>query len=140
MEVSLSRLIERTPNSLTLDFQHLPQQITGKAAYFDLLYKMLLEISFDCRGSAGEIEVHTDTAKQLLRVSFILHYPQAFYNDELSLISFFGETEESTRRKSIETTIVNQILRQYRGTFKLIRIDEQTEKLELFFHNNEEAQ
>lgn len=140
MDPSISRLIERSANSLTFDFQEPAPQITGQAAHFDLLFKMLLEISFDCLGSAGEIEVHTDIAKQLLRVSFVLHYPQAFYNDELSLISFFGETEESTRRKSIETTIVNQILRQYRGTFKLIRIDEQTEKLELFFHNNEEAQ
>ncbi len=136
MDPSISRLIERSDIALTFDVQQPSLMISGQAAHFDLLFKTLLEISFDCLGSAGEIVVQTSAAKQSVQVDFVLHYPQAFYSDELSLTSFLGETVASTRRKSIETTIINQIIRQYHGTTKLIRIDEQTEKIEILFQIN----
>ena len=136
MDPSISRLIERSAISLTFDVQHPSLTITGQAAHFDLLFKTLLEISFDCLGSTGKISVQTSASKELLQVDFVLHYPQAFYSDDLSLTSFLGETDESTHRKSIETTIIKQIIRQYHGTTKLLRLDEQTEKIELLFQIN----
>lgn len=133
LEPSVSMPLQSGNIKLDFHFENSGPVIFGQIVQFDLLCKTLLEIFFDCLGSAGEITISTASRGEKVEMSFLLKYPQELYGDQLSLNSYMGSEPENTKQKSIETTIIKQIIRQYQGSFRLTRIDRDTEKLQLFF-------
>ena len=135
LEPSITRLFSREDIKVDFRYNTPTPLILGQISQIDLLFKLFLEICFDCVGSAGQITVDTFQQGNAPGFGILLKYPNDLHGSAFTLNSYLGDDGDETKQKSIETTIIKEIIRQYYGTYSLIRIDRDTEKFELVFQN-----
>ena len=144
LDPSVIRLNQRADVKTHLNLGQDIPILSAQMAQFDLLFKMVLEICFNCLESSGVLEIQTSAVENVLYVYFTLIYSSDLFDDERTLQGYLGSDSGLTKQKSIETTIIRQILQQYNATHKVSRLKRNTEKLELSFpylnHSVEEAQ
>jgi len=133
LEPSIFRLLQRTNIKLIYDFSSEPVVLLGQLSHFDLLFKTLLEVSFDCVGSGGGVTAHTAIDRNGVTIRFELRYVDSVLGHTMTLESFLGGFKSDLKRKSIETTIIRQIIQQYRGTYFLDQGNAYTENLNMLF-------
>ena len=133
LEPSVSRLLQRSNLTLEYRLDSNPVVLLGQLSHFDLLFKTLLEVSFDCVGTGGRVVVQTRGGEKDVAVRMDLRYPESLVGNTLTLLSFLGGFKSSPKRKSIETTIIRQIIQQYQGTYSLSQEDTYTEKFIMHF-------
>lgn len=133
LDPSISRLTQRTGIDISLTPEQNTPILSGQVAQFDLLFKMVLEICFNCLGTAGVLKLSVHSEKDVVKVHFTLTYPTDLYDDELSLQTYLGADQGLDKQKSIETTIIKQILQKYNANYRVIRPERNIEKLELNF-------
>ncbi len=133
LEPSVSRLLQRSNVRLDYSLSKNPVVLLGQISHFDLLLKTLLEVGFDCVGTGGRIRIKTVAEDDGVSVRFELRYPESLVGNKLTLLSFLGGFKSSPKKKSIETTIIRQIIQQYHGTYSLSQGDTYTENLNMHF-------
>jgi len=133
LDPSVIRLNQRTEVKTHLELEREIPILSAQMAHLDLLFKMVLEICFNCLESAGEIEIQTTVVQNSLRISFTLIYSADLFDDEQTLQGYLGTDSKQNKQKSIETTIIRQILYQYDATHTVSRLERNTEKLEISF-------
>ncbi len=133
LEPSISRLLQRSNVRLEFNLSEQPVVLLGQISHFDLLLKTLLEVGFDCVGAGGRIRIQTIAEEDGVSVLFELRYPESLVGNKLTLVSFLGGFKSSPKKKSIETTIIRQIIQQYKATYSLSQGDVYTENLNMHF-------
>ena len=133
LDPSVIRLNQRAEVKTHLELEREIPILSAQMAHLDLLFKMVLEICFNCLESSGTLEIQTSTAEDALRVNFTLIYSADLFDDALTIQGYLGTDPDQKKQKSIETTIIRQILQQYDATHKVSRLERNTEKLEISF-------
>ncbi|HGY56172.1 MAG TPA: HAMP domain-containing histidine kinase [Caldithrix abyssi] len=137
LEPSIARLRETNGVLLKYELGDIPI-VSGSAADFDLLFKTLLEMCFNCVGTNGEILVQTGKRKNYLNknwaeINFVLNYSSSTFGNESTLQALFGKQDDPVRLKSVESTIVQHYIHHYKGKYSILSLSPNREKLTLLF-------
>ena len=112
--------------------------LEGLNSHFDLLIRTILEICFICLGKKGSILVETEHLNNYLNSDWIgfkisLNYNESVFTKKENLHTFLNIDQSGNRSVTIESTIVDHIIRHYRGDYQLHREGQNKETIILLF-------
>jgi len=128
---SIQQWLQNEHFFLEFDFAEDIRILQGLLAHFDLLFKMLLEMSFECLGSEGRIVIRTLAGKKVVTVVFQLSYNRSIFADSNTLLGYLGRRENGKIKKSIEGTIIKHLIYRYHGKYHIVQSSSESETLEL---------
>jgi len=129
---SLKHWLHDDKFSIELDLSSDLPAIEARVGQFDLLIKLLLEISFESLGSEGKIHIKTGCNNTYIELVLTIYHCRSIFADESNLAHILGKNESDDTIKSIEATIIKHIIYHYKGKFNIHQLDQNTEVFELF--------
>ena len=125
---SIVPILEKKDIDLRHDLNEPLAVLDGLISHFEILFKMLLEISCSCLDNKGLILVETNQLSSYLNREWVkfkltIDYTQSNLKKDVCLHAYLGETRSEIKSKSIEATIIEHIIGHYQGIYELSRDD-----------------
>jgi len=137
LDPAVNKMVQETRT--TLQFHPGPDIpiLSGLISHFDLMIKTLIELSIYCLGSSGQIELKTagrsQSGRSWVDLIMSIKYAQPLFGKDETIQAYMGSKASLRRVKSLESTIVFHIIRQYDGNFQVDQQEDDTEEIILSF-------
>lgn len=123
------QILETRMINLHYDLKEPLLVLNGLISHFEVLFKMLLEISCSCLDNNGLIFVETNQLSSYLNREWVnfkltIDYTQSNLKKDVCLQAYLGESRSEIKSKSIEATIIEHIIGHYQGIYEMSRDDE----------------
>jgi signal transduction histidine kinase len=138
LEPSISRLIDKDEVKLNYKFAENIPAISGLTSHLNLLFKTIIELSFNCLGSGGRLTIETSFVEQYLKQNWVkteikLEHSHSIFGSEAALYSYLAKEDSRQKVKSIEAAIINRLIDHYHGTYKIVKEKQNIEILIILF-------
>lgn len=138
LDPSIMRIIKEGNLSLDYDFSRELPVLSGLISHFDLLFKTIIELSHHCLGANGGIIIRTRSSEQSdgqpwAEIHFTLSYEAPLSESNERMLKYLGAHESLRQVKSLQSTIISHIIRQYQGLYQVRATDDNIEEIKISF-------